>query len=317
MKRYESKYNPAVKDISDYIHNKAFDTDIPPDVLARITRVLDGVERMDEMISQKEQLLVQKDGVIKQKTVELQSKSNLLVQKEQLLSQKEIEKEHAVRSKSVEKNNLLAQKEKEKKELLSNKEKQLKELETFRNDNLTKELIEVLPQVYRKYNKPFEQWDPTLWGKKAINKKHFKSIESKLPGLKQQAKEQSVKKELIDVLNKLNPVLYPDNFNNWVNSETRKVIESNNYQAMSKLLILNKERLDFKQSQELEQLKGLKEENLSQNKIIEDLTKKVALQEVKIEELSHIDFGIQMTGNELSTQVFEMDLAGQIEPQNL
>jgi len=61
MKKHESKYNPAVKELSDYIHEGINDGGIRPDVLARITRVLDGVERMDEMISQKEQLLVQKE----------------------------------------------------------------------------------------------------------------------------------------------------------------------------------------------------------------------------------------------------------------
>lgn len=61
MKRYESKYNPAAKELSDYIHKGIKDRDIRPDVLVKITSVLDGVERMDEMISQKEQLLVQKE----------------------------------------------------------------------------------------------------------------------------------------------------------------------------------------------------------------------------------------------------------------
>jgi len=61
MKRYESKYNPAVKDISDYIHDRVQDGGIRPDVLAKITNVLEGVKRTDEMIFQKEQLLVQKE----------------------------------------------------------------------------------------------------------------------------------------------------------------------------------------------------------------------------------------------------------------
>jgi len=38
---------------------------------------------------------------------------------------------------------------------------------------------------------------------------------------------------------------------------------------------------------------------------------------VQIQQLSHIDFGIQMTGNEVSTQVLEVDLAGLVEPQNV
>src|SRR5574343_128998 len=270
-KVYKSEKISAVQRLSEILNDNP-NLAIPTNVKAEIVNVFKGVELLDQEIKQKE-------SVINQKTAEVQATK-------QVLLQKEIEKEHAVRSKSVEKNNLLAkkeqevklktselqntkqvllqkdslliekdqllvQKEKEKKELLSNKEKQVKELETFRNDNLIKELIETLPQVYPDYNKPFEKWHPTSWGKKAINEKDFKSIESKLPGLKQQAKEQSVKKELIDVLHKLHPTLYPDNFSNWANSETKKVIESNNYQEMGKLLILNKERLNFKQSQEI------------------------------------------------------------------
>jgi hypothetical protein len=61
MKRHESKYNPAVKELSDFVIKQARDSGIRPDMITKITRVLDGVERMDEMISQKEQLLVQKE----------------------------------------------------------------------------------------------------------------------------------------------------------------------------------------------------------------------------------------------------------------
>lgn len=61
MKRYESKYNPAAKELSDYIYKNARKEDICPEALAKITSVLEGVERMDKMISQKAQLLVQKE----------------------------------------------------------------------------------------------------------------------------------------------------------------------------------------------------------------------------------------------------------------
>ncbi len=61
MKRYESRHNPAVKDISDYIHSEAQDLGIHPDTLDKITRVLDGIEITDRIISEKEQLLVQKE----------------------------------------------------------------------------------------------------------------------------------------------------------------------------------------------------------------------------------------------------------------
>ena len=56
---YESKYNPAVTELSRALN--AHDGRIHPDMLAKITNVLEGVKRTDEMISQKEQLLVQKE----------------------------------------------------------------------------------------------------------------------------------------------------------------------------------------------------------------------------------------------------------------
>lgn len=55
---YESKYNPAVKDLSQALRN---DGGIRPDTLEKITNVLEGIKHTDEMISQKEQLLVQKE----------------------------------------------------------------------------------------------------------------------------------------------------------------------------------------------------------------------------------------------------------------
>ena len=95
MKKHESKYNPAVKELSDYIHKHAQDGDIHPDMLAKISNVLEGVKRTDEMISQKEQLLGQKDTQLNQlqqtittKTAEVQSKDSLLVQKEAVIKQK-------------------------------------------------------------------------------------------------------------------------------------------------------------------------------------------------------------------------------------
>jgi hypothetical protein len=61
MKKHESKYNPAVKELSELLIDNKFDRAIHPIIKAKITSVLDGVERMDKMISQKEQLLVQKE----------------------------------------------------------------------------------------------------------------------------------------------------------------------------------------------------------------------------------------------------------------
>ena len=103
-KQYTSPYNPAAKDLSQYIIEQARAGGIRPEGLAIMNNVLEGIEFTDHLLVQKDQVILQKDSVINQKTVEVQSKDRLLVQKE-------IEKEHAVRSKSIEKNNLLAQKE--------------------------------------------------------------------------------------------------------------------------------------------------------------------------------------------------------------
>ena len=61
MKSYESTYNPAVKELSDYIHKLVRDGGIHPDMVTIMTSVLDGVEITDKLITQKEQLLVQKE----------------------------------------------------------------------------------------------------------------------------------------------------------------------------------------------------------------------------------------------------------------
>jgi hypothetical protein len=54
---------------------------------------------------------------------------------------------------------------------------------------------------------------------------------------------------------------------------------------MSKLLILNKERLDFKQSQELEQLKGLKEETIRKDELLANKDNVLGDKDKEIEDL--------------------------------
>lgn len=61
MKRYESKHNPAVAELSQLLNQGSFNDAIPPLIKAKITNVLEGIKHTDEMISQKEQLLVQKE----------------------------------------------------------------------------------------------------------------------------------------------------------------------------------------------------------------------------------------------------------------
>jgi hypothetical protein len=86
-----------------------------------------------------------------------------------------------------------------------------------------------------------------------------------------------------------------------------------------------KDKLASDQAQEIERLKELlaqKDDLLTQKELEtqQEIQNKEQLLiqkdneisglNVQIQELSHIDFGIQMTGNEVSTQVLEVDLAG-------
>jgi hypothetical protein len=348
MKRYESSYNPAVKDISDYIHDNAFRQGLHPVMATKIKNVLDGIEITDRIISekeqvivQKEQLLVQKESVINQKTAEVRSKDNLLVQKEQLLSQKEIEKEHALRSKSAEKNNLLTKKDKEiielekvqnevlKKELFeilpqaypaakglgynkpfdewdsswygkkvldaNNFESIKSHLQELRKkaeeNNLKKELLEILPQAYPAakgsgYNKPFDEWDSSWYGKKVLDANNFESIKSHLPGLRKKAEENNLKKELIEIAHRLYPEAYSANFRDWkVDSDLKKTIENNDFKEIDKLLPLYRGRLAEKQAKELEDAKRLKEETIKKDQLLSNKDNILSDKDKEIEDL--------------------------------
>jgi len=62
MKRHESKYNPAVKELSDYIHDRAFRDGLHPVMATKIKNVLEGVEITDRIITEKEQVITQKNN---------------------------------------------------------------------------------------------------------------------------------------------------------------------------------------------------------------------------------------------------------------
>jgi len=67
---YESRYNPAVTELSRALRN---DGGINPDIMAKITRVLDGVEITDRIITEKDQVIVQKEQLLVQRERELES----------------------------------------------------------------------------------------------------------------------------------------------------------------------------------------------------------------------------------------------------
>ncbi len=92
--------------------------------------------------------------------------------------------------------------------------------------------------------------------------------------------------------------------------------------VQKELEIQNKDQLIIQKDNETEELlaqKELEKQQEIQNKeqLLIQKDNEISGLNVQIQQLSHIDFGIQMTGNEVSTQVLEVDLAGLVEPQNV
>ena len=215
-KQYTSPYNPAVKELSDFVIEAARDGLIPPHVLAKITPVLEGIEVTDKLLVQKDQVILQKDSVI---------------------NQKEIEKEYAVRSKSVEKNNLLLQKE----QLLIQKDKNLETLKESGTVGEQKEFVDALHKLYPSwYPEKLEDWSSDTWGKQVIDRGDYQVIKNNLPNYRKQVAE----KEFIDILHELYPSWYPINFKEWpADSWGKEVIDGKNYKAIEGNLPIYKQWL--------------------------------------------------------------------------
>jgi len=273
MKRYESNYNPAVKDISDYIHDRANDGRIHPDMVAKITNVLEGVEVMDNLITQKDQVIVQKDNVINQKTVEVQNKNSLLVQKEQLLGQKDNQLnqfQQIITTKTVElqsKENLLAQKD----QILVQKEQKVGELQkTVFADSLHK----LYPDSY---SAKVEEWPDTLPMKKHVVNNNVYVMEKNTaiykPLIEEKEKE-TIKKKFVKSLNELYPDSYSTDPNEWFYKDGRGPLpmkvhyDTNNIQVMVKNILYYKSEIKKNKNKELEEAKKLKEENLEKDQLL-------------------------------------------------
>ena len=258
MKRYESNYNPAVKDISDYIHDNARNFGIDPVMATKIKNVLDGVEVTDN-------LLVKKDNVINQKTTELQNTKQLLLQKEQLILQKD--------------KNLGTLKETgavgEQKEFVDALHKiypnwypeRLEDwssdtwgkqvidrgdyktiqanLPTYRKQVLEKEFIDILHELYPSwYPVNFKDWPADSWGKEVIDGKNYKAIEGNLPIYKQWLAN---KKELIEILPKLHPESYPVNYEEWTNQYAKGLLDKGDYKTIEQSLPIYRKQLARKE----------------------------------------------------------------------
>jgi hypothetical protein len=271
------------------------------------------IEKLKETLALKEAETQEKNKLLTQKGNELASKEKVLID------------QHTKETEALKA--LLAQKELEHQELLARKDKEVKELEKVKNELLKKELLEILPQARPDsgYNKPFAEWHPTWWGKKVIDAGNFKAIERYLPELREKAariKEENLKKQAKELEN--TKKLEEENLKKEELLGSKNKLLSDKEQEIAKF----KELLSIKESETEELLarKELEKQELALQKDLEIQNKDQLLIQkdneisglnVQIQQLSHIDFGIQMTGNEVSTQVLEVDLAGLVEPQNV
>ena len=289
MKRYESKYNPAVKDISDYIHEGIKDGRIRPDVLAKITRVLDGVEVTDN-------LLVQKDNVINQKTVEVQSKDSLLVQKEKEEFIEVLQRLDPSYTDHIGDwpNNIY------KEAVINGNPKLISDsLPILKQSLLTKEFIIVLnkinPEIYKtdivslnsnQFSSAVSNWPDNIYKQAVIenNVEGIKLITDSLPILKGRY---LLKNEFIEILHKLDPESYPKNFEDWSVSRGKELIDNEDYATISSIIPIYRKELEKKLVFQRENELAVKEQLLidQHKKEIEDLKALVVQKELENQKL--------------------------------
>lgn len=254
MKRYESKYNPAVKDISDYIHSEAFDLGIHPDMLDKLTRVLDGIEITDNIITQKDQ-------EVRQKTFEVLNREQVIAQKEHILQQKAIETQKA--------KEFAAQKAfeaQQTKQLLQDTAPKLIELQKT-------EFVDALHKLYPdSYPAKLEKWTDKLPMKKHVDSADFQVMEKNTKIYKkwlQEKEQENIKKEFINSLHKLYPNAYPADFTEWTDRlPMKKHVDDSNFKVMKKNTKIYKAQLEEKQAKELEDVKRLEEENIKKEQLL-------------------------------------------------
>ena len=181
-------------------------------------------------------------------------------------------------------------------------------LQEKEQENIKKEFIKNLHELYPDaYPADFTEWTDRLPMKKHVDASNFKVMKKNTKIYKAQLEEKQAK-ELEDV----------------------KRLEEDNIKKEQ--LLTSKDKLLVDKNQEIEFLKALlaqkeleKEELLAQkdtellikNFLIDMQQNEVELKEEEIadlkllnQQLLHVDLGIQITGNEVSTQVNEIDLAG-------
>jgi hypothetical protein len=385
---YESRYNPAVTELSRALRN---DGGINPDIMAKITRVLDGVEITDRIITEKDQVIVQKEQLLVQRERELESprantdnsskvarnivnesKGNLDKSKNLLEAGKfsEALKYSDIALYNLEgidnlglqtiaqANNLYLERKQQyveaaaKRDNLYNssvvnsvnafswvKSNPTRDFYTFfrealnipdkeqkspDNVRIIKKLYELLPLYVKEaqranyfYNEYNKYYDVKTKLEQVVNIHNIRAASSKgLKDYEEALKSCEIGLEIeptsATLLNLKNAIL-----------QEKQVVEASN---------LEEQNLLVSQTQEIERLKALlaqKDELLVQkelekqqeiqnkDQLLIQKDNEISGLNVQIQQLSHIDFGIQMTGNEVSTQVLEVDLAGLVEPQNV
>lgn len=244
MKRHESKYNSAVKELSDYIHKNARKEDIRPEALAKITRVLEGVERMDEMISQKDQLLAQKEQLLIQKDKNL----GTLKETGTVGEQKEfVDALHKIYPNWYPERLEDWSSDTWGKQVIDRGDFKTIQanLPAYRQQVLEKEFIDILHELYPSwYPVNFKDWPADSWGKEVIDGKNYKAIEGNLPIYKQWLAN---KKELIEILPKLHPESYPVNYEEWTNQYAKGLLDKGDYKTIEQSLPIYRKQLARKE----------------------------------------------------------------------
>jgi len=183
-----------------------------------------------------------------------------------------------------------------------------KHLPTFKMEVLKNKFIEVLQQRFpHDYSSNFEGW-PNIWGKDVINRGDIEAMEKWIPIYEKEIKEnlkQSFLSEKTAKENELKKLADKD------------VLISNKDQEIEflKFLLVQKEleKEELLTQKEVE----LRDKSFIKNEIIEDLAETIIFKDNKItdllllnNQLSHVDLGVQVNGNEIGTQVNEIDLGG-------
>jgi len=267
---YESRYNPAATELSRAL---MYDGGIRPDMLDKITRVLDGVEVMDNLITQKDQVIVQKDSVINQKIVELQSTKQVLVQKEQIIAQKE---------------------------------QSLEQLKKNGGMGVREEFIYLLNKLSPEaYSSDFSKWSDKLPMKKHVVNNDIQVMEKNIKIYKEELEkkeQEDIKKEFIASLHERYPSTYSTDPSQWFYKTGEKVgqeypmkvhYDNNNFQIMVKNTVTYKKEIEEINAKKLEDAKRLKEEEevrkeqllIDNHREIEDLKALIAQKELEKQEV--------------------------------